>query len=811
MFEESAETVNGPGETPTTPKQPSLLHGTRSEVQRSQTRGALLAALALTAYLVFFYSFTLPNSIPQTSRLDIWRSLPDILLSCVLPDRDGSPSGWQNFPQRFDLILFAAAILVGAWGTGHLVLRLIRLPLPRKSLERTVLAFGVGLSGISLATLGGGLAGFLWRSLLGGVLIGGFFGEVSLRLWESARRSRKRSPQESPEKSAAIDSTSESPSPVNEAGSLSSPSRRARSSFLAHGSVSFEDVVRGVALLVMGLFLLAMLLGALLPPTDFDVKEYHLQGPKEFFQLGRITFLPHNVYTSFPFLTEMLSLLGMGLRGDWYRGALVGKTVLMCFAPLTALALFAAGRRWFSPSVGWLAAFIYLTTPWTYRISIIAYAEGGLTFYLFATLLAAGLAIERLNDGESPIREVLLAGLLAGSAMACKYTGILQVVIPIGLVLCGAAWWKRPRHSSRWSASLTTAMVFGLGTAITIGPWLAKNTVETGNPVYPLMYSVFGGRDWDSDVNARWHAGHSPKDHVVSDLGVKFIDVTTKSDWLSPLLFGLAPLALFCGRRKRLVRWLWLYVAYLFFTWWVLTHRIDRFWVPLIPVVSLLAGTGAVWQTGRLWRSSLTLILIIAAVFNLGFITTPFCGNNPYLADLAEARDLSETTERGIRFLNQLRLPPKAKVLCVGAAQVFDARFPLVYNTVWDDSFFERWCAAAPDDSDTPEHDLPMRDPDEIRQSLSDAGIALVYVNWSEILRYRPSYGFTDFVTPERFVWLRQHGVLGRPLPMSEGYGDISLLGEESQQELYHWAPSLITQIGGQTVFIAAQVFPVLK
>ena len=44
-----------------------------------------------------------------------------------------------------------------------------------------------------------------------------------------------------------------------------------------------------------------MALGAMLPTIDFDAIEYHLQGPKEYFQAGRIAFLPHNVYTSMPF------------------------------------------------------------------------------------------------------------------------------------------------------------------------------------------------------------------------------------------------------------------------------------------------------------------------------------------------------------------------------------------------------------------------------------------------------------------------------------------------------------------------------
>ncbi|MCA9082349.1 MAG: hypothetical protein KDA58_17450, partial [Planctomycetaceae bacterium] len=136
-------------------------------------------------------------------------------------------------------------------------------------------------------------------------------------------------------------------------------------------------------------FVACMLLGAMLPSTDFDVKEYHLQGPKEYFLAGRIHFLPHNVYTSFPFLTEMLSLAGMVVYGDWYFGALVGKTVLMVFAPITALAVYAIARRLTDqPSSGWFAALAYLSTPWAYRISIIAYTEGAMCCYVALALLA---------------------------------------------------------------------------------------------------------------------------------------------------------------------------------------------------------------------------------------------------------------------------------------------------------------------------------------------------------------------------------------------------------------------------------------
>src|SRR4051794_30779811 len=44
-----------------------------------------------------------------------------------------------------------------------------------------------------------------------------------------------------------------------------------------------EDLLGG---LVIAPFVLIMLLGAMLPTIDFDVLEYHLQGPKEYYQAG---------------------------------------------------------------------------------------------------------------------------------------------------------------------------------------------------------------------------------------------------------------------------------------------------------------------------------------------------------------------------------------------------------------------------------------------------------------------------------------------------------------------------------------------
>ena len=67
-----------------------------------------------------------------------------------------------------------------------------------------------------------------------------------------------------------------------------------------------------------------MILGCDAPFDRLRRLEYHLQGPKEYYQAGRIAFLPHNVYTNMPFGVEMLHLLAMEVMGDWWWGGLGG-------------------------------------------------------------------------------------------------------------------------------------------------------------------------------------------------------------------------------------------------------------------------------------------------------------------------------------------------------------------------------------------------------------------------------------------------------------------------------------------------------
>ena len=760
-------------------------------------RTPLFAVLWLLLFFIAFFSFDLPNSQPTTSRWDIASNLHFLFLELIDPldDDAAKNSGWQYFPQRFYPLGIALFMLIGATGLGGVLLRVI-LPRGRFTAgEFLFFAVAVGFSASSLLVLFCGLAGLLSRGFIGGLLT--LCAVISIVVEtiqpEGSLRGlvRHLRPPHSEADSSDVQSTKQIP---------------------------FASIVKYACCGACLPFVLCMMLGASLPSTDFDVKEYHLEGPKEWFEQGKITFLPHNVYTSFPFLTEMLLLEAMVLTGDWWWGALAGKLTLMCFGPLTGWGVFLAARRWWGPTAGWLAMLIHLSTPWTYRISIIAYSEGGLSFYLLASLFAALLVRDQLSlgrDSDVPTtpsigRECILTGFLAGSAMACKYTGLVSVIIPVGaFVKLTMFAHARCRGISIFNRTLKFNLAaLALGVVLAIGPWLVKNLVETGNPVYPLAYSIFGGVDWDAELNAKWKNGHSPKNYALSDLVEKFVDVTLKSDWLNPLLFGLAPLALLVRRHRSSILLLWLFVAYLFGTWWLLTHRLDRFWVPLIPVVSLLAGVALTWNNHKFWICTATSAVVFATVYNLAFVTTGLCGNNAYLLDYDVARiSLAKITSPEIVLLNHIEIPPGEHVLSIGDAEVFDAEFPMIYHTVFDKPILDDWWGIP--QPDTPRSEWPQRDPEVIHAELRERKIAFVYVNWSEVLRYRLTYGYTDYVKPERFRVLQRTGVLGPNLRQNQAYADFDRLTDNERNEISKWAPELIVTIDGKKYVLTSEIMPV--
>ncbi len=755
----------------------------------------LLVLAGLAVYWVLFYASKLPS-------LGNWGE--DLisrgeLLFVVLFRFDDFAAVWLGGPgesslwDRVPVLAVAGAILGCATVVGWLVMRLCRANRGLTRLETFLFSTAVGLNVVSTYVLLVGLVGLVRNVFVfavPAVLTLGAAGSIWLRRCGFMRRDKKkRQPgkqRSSPAKAGATGGRSDWLSIGRRIASALRVFRPPHPDPVPPGAreVVPRPILSPHWLWLAAPFVVVILLGGMLPPIEFDVREYHLQVPKEFFQQGHVGFLPHNVYGNMPMGTEMLSLLAMVVAGDWWWGALAGKTLIAAFAPLTALGLYAAGRRFFSTGVGVAAAVVYLSIPWIAQVSCLGLVEGASACYLFFAVYAVLLwqkgvrprkggrylfpPDEADRDEFLPGKRylppfLLLAGYLAGAAASCKYPAVLFVVAPLALWILLSKTGDRHLFSEdeqsssgegkkRCLSPFFACGVFLLGAAVGCGAWFGKNWAFTGNPTYPLLYGVFGDTTdtWTPEKNEQWNRVHRPHDFSVQVFAKDMARVGLTSEWLSPLIMPLAALAFLVSTRRRLVLALAAYFVYVILMWWLLTHRIDRFWIAALPLVSLLAGVGACWRRDVIWRRVVVGLLVFGALAGFLTVTSVAGGDVRYFVRLDRLRDDPMRLDPWHRYLNTHARD--GSVLVVGDAEVFDLEVPIVYSTCFDDSMFERLAKG--------------RTAEQVRSGLAREGISHVYVHWGEIARYRSpgNYGFTDFVQPAVFDRLVAEGVL-EPLP----------------------------------------------
>ncbi len=685
----------------------------------------------------------------------------------------GTPLGLAD---RVPVLALAALVLLAAYGLGRLFIDRLRLAGGCNELERVVFALAAGLSGLSTIVLLIGLAGTLRQAWLLWLLTGGL---ASVGAWQIYLSARHRNATEGV------------------------PYRNSHSAFrIPHSALAWLALP----------FVLILLLGACLPPWDFDVREYHLQVPKEWLQQGRITFLPHNVYGNLPLGAEMHALLAMALwpidngPGDdgpgehgWFYGALAGKLVIASLALVTTLGVAAAGFRVADKSGAILAALVFLSHPWVIHVSVSGLNDGVLACYVFLAFYSMWLA----RHGSCSF---LLPGLFAGAAAAVKYPGLVFAVAPL------AAWAALPvgrisnpslddglqtRPTSRDGLQTRPTIPDGLqtrpaaaialfiaGTLVGGGPWYIKNAALAGNPVYPLAYGVFGGVSRTDEKNDQWNKAHQvPRDqrgwrYSPSQFAGSLSQIAGRDDLASPLVLPLlvaAGMAAICVsqfptpqsalRTPQLALLSALAFLWILAVWWFLSHRLDRFLVPAWPFAALLTA-GSLTLANLWWRRAVLVVALVGMAYCLLAASSQLVGDNRWFVALAQLRSdgpWPEATPLRIkpahRFLNE-HIQPGQAALLVGDAEPFDLEMPVYYNTCFDDALLCDWMLG--------------KTADQRRQEFAKRQIAWVLVDRPEIARYQSpgNYGFDPRFDPQILGELVAQGVLGppqAPVPVAPG------------------------------------------
>ncbi|MBI3736974.1 hypothetical protein HY256_10730 [Candidatus Sumerlaeota bacterium] len=268
---------------------------------------------------------------------------------------------------------------------------------------------------------------------------------------------------------------------------------------------------------------------------------YHLAAPEAYLQAGKIIYLPHQAFSNFPFQIEMLFTMAMSLQGT-ESAKLVHLTFLESSAVLTALIAFllirlSVKKSWralkmYGVEFAYFAGLGFALIPCATILACWAFVDLAVCAYFLAFFY---LMILAFVSGERP--PAWLAGLMMGGCIATKYS-----MLPLTMAMLALAWltaWAVPLISGVLlmrrvkkagdefgppesyfllppigaSYLIRTAMV-GL---LVAAPWFVKSAAWTGNPIYPLAYGVFGGKDW-SAANAQFYTAKAAEKGMHLDL-----------------------------------------------------------------------------------------------------------------------------------------------------------------------------------------------------------------------------------------------------------------------------------------------------
>lgn len=439
-------------------------------------------------------------------------------------------------------------------------------------------------------------------------------------------------------------------------------------------------------LLLVVPFVSIMTAGAMIPPYflwtpqephGYDVVEYHLQVPREWYEAGRIIPLHHNVFSFFPFNVEMHYLLAMHLRGGPWAGMYLAQFMHGAMLLLCVLAACGFARRLayntrqcrFAPLI---AALAMLSTPWIAQLGAIAYDEGG--FLLFGTL-AIGWAAIALRDPEKRIPRFILAGVMAGLSCGSKLTAVPEILVAISLVsllLLARVRWDGVLPFSRRVAG---PFAFGLVGTLCFAPWLIRNSAWAGNPVFPELAPILGHGDFSQVQVERWHRAHTPQPAESSfEARIKMFGIRVLGSWqYGFLLIPLGVVSIVWNRRDPDV---WFFGAMLFLLtifWLGFTHLQSRFFILAVPICALLIA--------RL-PARVGSIILLQAVIGFIWLQREFARVEPLIPSLG-----TESFEGVTPLVVQQNVSPDDMLILVGDAKAFFYQRPmsrLRYRTIFD-------------------------------------------------------------------------------------------------------------------------------
>lgn len=495
---------------------------------------------------------------------------------------------------------------------------------------------------------------------------------------------------------------------------------------------SREDLPSAAGGFVCGSAWLVAWLWATIPPTFFDELSYHLVAPQRALLTGELATTPWVFFNLMPHASDLLLVWGMASGGG--LGARAIGFALWVACTIAALGLAEAVVRAGSTSQGLaLVMGALAASPTLWFLATLPFADTCLSVALVT-------AIALLAAPQSERSRWLPLGLVLGLAATVKLTGLYWVAA----VLAAAAAARWP-----WRDIARTALV----ALASVAPWWVRAFVHTGNPIYPMGFTLLGGRPWSEESQARV-AGD-----IVSgagELGVSGLlrlplDLVRYPErygsggdagsvaLAAPLLVLVLPAVLrMLGVDGRVRRGCDIAAIFVLVAGvgWLVTSPLPRFFSPAL-IVSLAVLASVVMHLGRKGHMVVLGVILIAGMWGTWkFIEQhgeAFSSYNVALgresADDYLARQLDHWG--AARFVRET-LPAEARILFIGETRPYYFAREAMAPSAYDRHPLQRWVRES-------------SSPEALAARLGAEGFTHVVLNVREFKRLHDKYGVLAF------------------------------------------------------------------
>lgn len=443
----------------------------------------------------------------------------------------------------------------------------------------------------------------------------------------------------------------------------------------------FAELGLSTAALLAGTAVLAVpvALAAAHPPTYVDALVYHLAVPKAYAAAHGFAYLPCNVYASTP--------MGGSLFYLWpylWDGLIAANASHLVVTLLAVSITYRVARRWLNQFYAALAGVLVILSPVIFISMAGAHNDHFLVLFVAAGVYAY-LNAEVVRGGERG-RRFASVGIFVGAALAVKYTAAAALA-----AFAVVFFYDMVRRRVRFR---DVAIVAGVAAAVML-PWLIKAYVERGNPVFPLLYDVFGGRGFTAEQARRvtsWQLGMGRGrgfwDYVLLPYRISVESGVTYEYFAGkyiPFLLPLAALgAVFFRKGGRVVAFGWVYLAA-----WACGPQQLRFLDGALPAFAVaaagaLAAADSAWPGPfrRPWRGAVAVAVV--AVAGALLIPTDFAAlpRHSYLGGMSQREFLRRWAAfyPAQEFIND-ELPGDAKILLLYYKETLYLDRPAVYDS----------------------------------------------------------------------------------------------------------------------------------